>query len=76
MRVIVDPLDVELPAFTREARTSYLRPALRHALRGPRAALELARLGLRARTAARALEHALRRLAPALGELVRAEPVR
>ncbi len=69
VRVIIDPLDVALPAFTREARRSYLGPALLHALRGPRATVELARLGLRARAAGHALEAALRRLGPALGAL-------
>ena len=66
LRVVLDPLDTDLPPFTRELHTSYLVPALRHALTGPRAALQLARLGLEARTASRALARGLRRLAPVI----------
>ena len=73
LRVVLDPLDTDLPAFTAEPRASYLAPALRHALRGPRAVAELARLALRARTAERSLERALHLLAPAVGALTRAE---
>src|SRR5262249_43588969 len=73
VRVIIDPLDVELPAFTRSPHRSYVGPALRHALRGPRATVQPARLGIPARAAAQSLERALSRLAPALGELVHVE---
>ena len=72
LRVVFDPLDAALPDLAREPRTSYVVPALRHALRGPRAVAELARLALRARTAHRSLVQALRRLAPILeAELAR-----
>ena len=74
IRVIVDSLDADLPAFTREAQRSYTAPALRHALGGPRAVAELARLAVAARTARRSLERALRRLGPALGAFAPAEP--
>jgi adenosylhomocysteine nucleosidase len=67
LRVVLDPLDMELPAFTKQVRSSYVSAALRHALRGPRAALQLARLGARADTATRSLERALRHLVPVLG---------
>jgi nucleoside phosphorylase len=72
LRVVLDPLEVDLPAFTREATGRYVVPALRHMLGGPRAAAALVRLGVRARTANRSLAQALRRLAPALGGLGRA----
>jgi adenosylhomocysteine nucleosidase len=67
LRAIVDPLASSLPPFTREEHSSYLRPALRYALSGPGAAMELVRLGVWARKAGGALEGALRRLAPVLG---------
>lgn len=67
VRAIVDPLAASLPAFTREERESYLWPAMRYALSGPSAALELVRLGAWARRAGGALEAALRRLSPVLG---------
>ena len=78
VRVVFDPLDAELPAFTRTAQPSYVGSALRYALGGPRAVTDLARLGLRARTAHRALAQALRRLAPMLGSFTEhaAEPAR
>ena len=66
VRVIIDPLGSSLPSFAREPRASYLRPALKYALSGPRAAGDLLRLAWRARIAARSLEAALRRLAPML----------
>jgi hypothetical protein len=69
IRVIVDPIDSDLPAFARDARTSYLAPALRYALGSPSAAIEVARLGVRARIASRSLEHALIRLAGAVAHL-------
>lgn len=69
LRVVVDPLESDLPAFAREPHKGYLLPALRHALRGPRAVLELMRLGVRADTAIRALQQALLHLGPTLGRL-------
>jgi adenosylhomocysteine nucleosidase len=69
LRVVVDPLDADLPAFARERHAGYLLPAVRHALRGPRAMLELVRLGFRADTAIRALQQALLHLAPTLSRL-------
>jgi adenosylhomocysteine nucleosidase len=69
LRVVLDPLDVALPAFTRELRRSYLAPAVRHALGGPQAALDLVRLHQRARTASRALGRALHRLGPVVADL-------
>ena len=68
VRAIVDAMDVELPAFTRQVHASYLGPALRHALGGPRAMLELARLAIRAGIASRSLQRALHAIAPALSE--------
>lgn len=70
LRVVFDPIDAELPAFTREARRSYVVPALLHALRGPRAMVELSQLARRSRTANHALEHALRRIAPAVDRVL------
>jgi hypothetical protein len=69
LRVVVDPLDSDLPSFARESHDGYVIPALRHAMRGPRATLDLMRLGLRADTAIRALQQALLHLAPTLGRL-------
>jgi adenosylhomocysteine nucleosidase len=66
LRVIVDPLASSLPAFTREAHGRYLGPALKYALSGPRAVVDLTRLALRAGRAGAALERALRLLGPAL----------
>ena len=66
LRAIVDPVGTTLPAFTREARSSYLWPALRYGLSGPRAAAGLFRLARDASRAGAALESALRRLGPAL----------
>ncbi len=74
VRVVLDPLEVDLLPFSREARASYLAPALRHALRGPRSMVELLRVGLRARTASRALAHALRCLGPVISSLGGVEP--
>ena len=68
VRVVLDPLGEELPAFTREPRRGYIAPALRYAAGGPRNALALARLGLQARAATRTLEYALRRLSTAFAE--------
>ena len=66
LRAIVDPADSTLPAFTREPRRSYLWPALRYGLSGPRAAAGLFRLARDASRAGAALTSAVRRLAPAL----------
>jgi len=73
LRVVLDPLDADLPAFAQVVRGSYLAPALRHALRGPRAAAELAELARRVRTASRSLARALARLGAVIGGLVDAE---
>jgi adenosylhomocysteine nucleosidase len=73
LRAILDPLDSELPAFTREVHQSYVAPALRHALKGPRAVAGLARLASQARTASAALEQALKRIGPALAAAGRHE---
>jgi adenosylhomocysteine nucleosidase len=73
LRVILDPLESELPAFTREAHQSYVAPALRHALTGPRAVADLLRLASQARTASAALEQALKRIGPALAAAGRHE---
>jgi nucleoside phosphorylase len=73
LRVVLDPLDTDLPAFTREARRSYVAPALRHALRGPRAMVELAGLARRARTAGGSLAWAVRRLDAVVASLGAAE---
>ena len=74
LRVVLDPLDADLPAFAQATRRSYLAPALRHLLRGPRAAAELAELARRVRTASRSLARALGRLGPVVGGLANAEP--
>jgi hypothetical protein len=66
LRVVLDPLSVDLPAFTRDVKDRYIAAAVRHALRGPVDALELARLGMRTHAAIRALAQAVNRLAPAL----------
>jgi hypothetical protein len=66
LRVIVDPLGISMPGFTRAQRASYVLPALRYALSGPRAVLDLVQLGARARRASAALEAAVRSVAPAL----------
>lgn len=68
LRVIVDPLDADLPAFTVGMRGGEIAVALRHALGGPRSMLELARLALRADKAMRALQAALGGLAPVLAD--------
>jgi len=69
LRVVLDPMHADLPAFTRDLHASYVWPAVRHALRGPRAMLELARVGLRARIALSSLERALLRIARSVGSL-------
>ena len=69
LRVVVDPIDSDLPAFTRDEHAGYVLAALRHALSGSRATLELARLAFHARTANHSLERALTRLGPIVGSL-------
>jgi len=69
IRVVLDPMDGALPAFTRDPHAGYVLPALRHALRGPRAMFELARCGSRARVASRSLQRALACLAPMVGSV-------
>ena len=76
VRVILDPLDRELPAFVRDTRANYTPAAVRHALRGPRAALDLARLARDARIASYSLERAVRRIAPVVARLTAKERVR
>lgn len=75
VRAIVDPVAVDLPPFAREARTSFVWPALRYALGGaihaPRRVVELARLGLRAHKASQGIERALHSLAPVVGSLIK-----
>jgi len=66
LRAIVDPLASPLPAFTRNANPDSIGPALKHALSGPRAVLDVLRLARNARRAGAALEEALRRIVPAL----------
>jgi adenosylhomocysteine nucleosidase len=66
LRAIVDPLSASMPDFTRTAHRSYVMPALKHALRGPRAVLGLVELARAAQQAGSALEEALRRVVPAL----------
>ncbi|HTR52450.1 MAG TPA: hypothetical protein VMJ10_17170 [Kofleriaceae bacterium] len=69
LRVVLDPIEGDLPEFTRERHAGYVIPALRHALAGSRGALDLARLALRSRIALRSLERALSRLAPVIASL-------
>src|SRR5438128_1637781 len=66
IRAIVDPLRSSLPSFAREPHASYLGPALKYALSGPRSVGDLLRLARHARIAAAALEAALRWLGPML----------
>jgi hypothetical protein len=66
LRSIVDPVGSSLPPFARQSRRGYLWPAVRHAMSGPRAAMDLVRLASDARRAGSALEAGLRRLCPAL----------
>lgn len=73
LRVVVDPLEIDLPGFAAEARSDYIVPALRHALRGPRAALELARFGIRTSIALRSLRRAMQQLLPAISRLANEE---
>ena len=66
LRAVVDPADSPLPEFTREARRDYTWPALKYALKGPRAAARLVRLAREFHLASDALTTGLRRLGPAL----------
>jgi hypothetical protein len=66
LRAIVDPAGTSLPAFAREPRREYLWPAVRYAMSGPRAAMQLIQLARDARRAGAALEAGLRRLCPML----------
>jgi len=66
LRAVLDPADSPLPEFTREPRRDYAWPALKYALKGPRAAAKLVRLARDSRLASSALTAALRRLGPAL----------
>jgi hypothetical protein len=69
LRVVLDPMEVDLPSFAGEVRAAYVVPALRHALGGPRAVLELAQFGIRTSIALRSLRRAMQRLLPALAQL-------
>jgi adenosylhomocysteine nucleosidase len=73
LRVVLDPLDVDLPAFAGEVRADYVTSMLRYAFSGPRPALAVVRLGLRASLALRSLQRAMQALAPVLGALATAE---
>lgn len=66
LRAIVDDAGTSLPAFAREARTDFILPALRHALRGPSAMLQLWQLALAERAASTSLCRALAALGAAL----------
>jgi nucleoside phosphorylase len=66
LRAVVDPAGSPLPEFAREAHRDYLWPALKYALKGPRAAARLIRLARDFRLASAALTAGLRRLGPAL----------
>jgi adenosylhomocysteine nucleosidase len=66
LRAIVDDARTSLPAFAREGGNDYLWPALRHALHGPSAILELGRLALAERAASSSLSRALDALGAAL----------
>ncbi|MGE5047663.1 MAG: hypothetical protein ACM3PC_03760 [Deltaproteobacteria bacterium] len=66
LRAIVDDARTSLPAFAREPRNDFLRPALRHALRGPSAVLELWQLAAAERAASASLSRALAALGAAL----------
>ena len=66
LRAIVDPVESSLPPFASEPRRGYVWPALRYAMSGPRAAMELVHLARNAHQAGAALEAGLRRLCRAL----------
>ncbi len=69
VRVIVDPRDVDLPAFASDPRPHYLAAALGHALGGPRRVRELVRLGIHMRAALQSLRHAVQALVPDVGKI-------
>jgi len=69
LRVILDPLDVDLPRFAGEARTHYAAAALRHALGDPRGTRDVVRLARQAALALRSLRRAIEALAPVLGRI-------
>jgi hypothetical protein len=69
LRVVLDPLEIDLPPFAGEPRGDYLAFALHHALGGPRAVLELGRLGMRTVIALRSLRRAMHELLPMVGNL-------
>jgi adenosylhomocysteine nucleosidase len=62
VRAVIDPADSTLPAFVREPQQSYIAPALRHALSGPRRAMEMVRIAAQARRADRSVREAVHRL--------------
>ncbi|HET7784701.1 MAG TPA: hypothetical protein VFL36_01900 [Myxococcales bacterium] len=66
VRAIVDDARTSLPPFAREAQAGFLRPALRHALHGPSAVLQLVKLALAERAASASLSSALKALGAAL----------
>jgi len=66
LRAVVDDARTSLPEFAREPRTSFVWPALRHALRGPGAVRQLWQLGRAERAAAASLYVALQALGAAL----------
>ncbi|HET9753750.1 MAG TPA: hypothetical protein VFP52_12340, partial [Myxococcales bacterium] len=66
VRAIVDDARTSPPPFAREAQAGFLRPALRHALRGPSAVLQLVKLALAERAASASLSRALKALGAAL----------
>ncbi|NVB80746.1 MAG: hypothetical protein HOV81_20285 [Kofleriaceae bacterium] len=69
IRVILDPLDIDLPTFAGEVRSDYGVSVLRHALRGPSAIVELARLSVRTAVALGSLRQAMQELVPVLGRV-------
>jgi len=73
LRVVLDPLEINLPPFAGDARAGYLASALHYALGGPRPVLEIARLGIRTAIALRSLRGAVQELLPVLGRLDGAE---
>jgi adenosylhomocysteine nucleosidase len=66
LRAIVDDAHTALPAFAGKAQTSFVWPALRHALHGPSAVLQLVQLALAERAASASLSRALAALGAAL----------
>lgn len=69
LRVVVDPLDVELPPFASDPDAGHVGAALRHVLGGPRRLRELVRLAGHTRAALRSLRRVVRVLVPELAEL-------